>query len=201
MRSSHRLLDPSHGLPACLPREKNRAKPARNDDPDPTIATFLPPFVKVNRCVPMSDVTALRNTSHGKPHDIDDDDDDDELRRTDLWEAENAIGSPGSFDSPGSRGIRGSSETRRNGNSPAINRRVFCGRPGRERERERGGGGGTGPSPFIRRCHRRIISAAARRVPHETEYVARMRDKRTAKRFGKKKKKGKKISTTPLPRG
>lgn len=139
MRSSHRLLDPSHGLPACLPREKNRAKPARNDDPDPTIATFLPPFVKVNRCVPMSDVTALRNTSHGKPHDIDDDDDDDdELRRTDLWEAENAIGSPGSFDSPGSRGIRGSSETRRNGNSPAINRRVFCGRPGREREREGG---------------------------------------------------------------
>lgn len=75
----------------------------------------------------MSDVTALRNISRGKPHDVD----DDGSRRTDLWEAENAIGSPGSFHSPGSRGIRGSSETRRNGNSLAINRRVFCGRPGR----------------------------------------------------------------------
>lgn len=44
------------------------------------------------------------------------------------WEAENAIGSLGSRDSPSSldsRGIRVSSETRRTGNSLAINRACF----------------------------------------------------------------------------
>lgn len=132
MRSGHRLLlvDPSHGLLGSKKKKKPGKTRSIPIQPSPP---FFTPFVKVNRCVPVSDVTALRNTSHGKPHD---DDDDDELRRTDLREAGNAIGSPGSFDSPGSRGIRGSSETRRNGNSPAINRRVFCGRPGKGRERE-----------------------------------------------------------------
>lgn len=73
------------------------------------------------------------------------------------WEAENAIGSlgsRGSLSSLDSRGIRVSSETREHRQFTGNQPRVFCGRRGRA----------SGRAPFIRRCHRRIISPAARCV-------------------------------------
>lgn len=47
MRSGHRRSEPRPGS------RKNRLKPARNDDPDPTITTFLPPssrLIDASRC-------------------------------------------------------------------------------------------------------------------------------------------------------